>query len=474
MCANAGSSTDRDNGTLRLVDERQRPGGQALEVGQGLQVLSDDARAGGDRGRARARHGQSDDVGQQAAPIGALRDVGGAARTWIAGAERSVGQSRQSPLVVHRYESLSLLNQVVFAKDRPKSRLAREYAQISNRILNGNLADREGALHYVRENRRGFERARLSYPGTIPRVQADTLKQIADSHGSDGEVLYQLGTLAAESEFEQARSMFTRAMDAGYRTPAVYLARAEVRSDEGDADGASEDAMRVLDFDQLPVHIVHRAVRLATSRDAQGIESSPALLSLEADEQLFVASRLERQGEPALSAAIVARLAEDIDGSDESRARARSQLALAHIESGEFPNAQEILSRGGRGVGSMAIQDAFNYGMAEWAEVGHVSVPPFQRVVELAKDPSDERSGANYMQCLAIAHWAVGDQAAATASVNRAREEARAEGGLVFSCWQYRSVRMEIFLEDLDEICALIEGDETRVPKIRGFGARTA
>ena len=31
---------------------------------------------------------------------------------------------RQEPMIVHRYDSLSLLNQVVFSKDRPKSRLA--------------------------------------------------------------------------------------------------------------------------------------------------------------------------------------------------------------------------------------------------------------------------------------------------------------------------------------------------------------
>ena len=380
----------------------------------------------------------------------------------------------EEPLVVHRYESLSLLNQVVFAKDRPKSRLAREYAELANRILRGNLADREGALHYVRQNRRGLERQRLRHPDSTSKLEADALKRIADSHGSDGEVLYQLGTLAAESEFEQARSMFTRAIEAGYRTPDVYLARAQVRSDEGDADGAGEDALCVLDFDQLPVHIVRRAVRLATSGETRGIERSPALLSLEADEQVYVASSLERQGERALSAAILARLAEDSGESDESRSDARSQLAVAHIEGGEFPSAKEVLSHGGREVEAMGIQDAFNYGMAQWAEVGAVVAPPFQRVVELAEEGSDERSGANYMQCLAIAHWAVGDQAAATAYENRAGEEARTEGGLIFSSWQYRSVRQEAFLDDLNEISALIDGDETRVPKIRGFRAQPA
>ena len=36
----------------------------------------------------------------------------------------------RDPLIVHRYDSLSLLNQVVFTKDRPRSRLAGEYRRI--------------------------------------------------------------------------------------------------------------------------------------------------------------------------------------------------------------------------------------------------------------------------------------------------------------------------------------------------------
>ena len=37
-------------------------------------------------------------------------------------------------LVLHRYDSLSLLNQVIFAKDRPGSRLAREYREVVDAI----------------------------------------------------------------------------------------------------------------------------------------------------------------------------------------------------------------------------------------------------------------------------------------------------------------------------------------------------
>ena len=37
---------------------------------------------------------------------------------------------KTDPLIVHRYDSLSLLNQMVFTRDRPKSRLAKEYCAV--------------------------------------------------------------------------------------------------------------------------------------------------------------------------------------------------------------------------------------------------------------------------------------------------------------------------------------------------------
>ena len=375
------------------------------------------------------------------------------------------------PLVVHRYETLSLLNQVVFAKERPRSRLAREYAQIAQRILTGNLADREGALHYIRQQLRDLERRRLRPPTTAPRLHADTLQQIANSHSTDGEVLFQLGALAAQSEFEQAQSLFTRAIEGGYRTPETFLARAQVRSDEGDSVGASADAMRALEFDRLPVHFVRRAVRLATSAHVEGIERLPALLSLEAPEQLLVAGFLERQGERSHGTAILARLAEDTEQSEENRAQARGQLSVAFIEAGKFRSAAEILSCGGQDVDSMGIRDAFNYGMAKWGENREIVIAPFHRVVALEKAESRDRPGANYVQCLAVARWAVGDLTGASTYALRACEAARSEGGLVFSCWRYRSVRIDVFLDDMKEISAMIDGDSTCVPRFMAIGS---
>ena len=44
----------------------------------------------------------------------------------------------EEPIVVHHYNSLSLLTREVFTQRHPTSRLANEYRQIVDRIVNGN------------------------------------------------------------------------------------------------------------------------------------------------------------------------------------------------------------------------------------------------------------------------------------------------------------------------------------------------
>ena len=53
---------------------------------------------------------------------------------------------KEDPMMVHHYDSLSLLNQAIFTQRRPKSRLTREYQEIVDRIVAGNLGDRERAM----------------------------------------------------------------------------------------------------------------------------------------------------------------------------------------------------------------------------------------------------------------------------------------------------------------------------------------
>lgn len=376
----------------------------------------------------------------------------------------------EEPRVVHRYDSLSLLNQAVFAKDRPKSRLAREYDEVANMIARSNLADRDGALYFIRQSQNGLER--LHFREREPTsTLSQAIEQIEKSHASDGEVLFHLGSLAAQRGLRQAESLLSRAIDGGYRRAEAFLERAQVRADGGDREGAGDDANTVLGFGDLPARIVMQATRLIVPGSVGRIERSPAVAGLDAEEQITLADTLSRVGEFESSTAILERVVQNEEQEKEQREQAGRELAMNYIESGQFGLAMDLLRPPDRAIEDMNIRDAFNYGMAVWGRTHEVPGAPFERVVALAEGTPEEDDGPNYLQCLALAWWGVGDAKRAIEFARAAQAIAQSERS-IFTCWRYHTVRTGDFLDDMKEITALIEGDESRLPRFMGSTER--
>ena len=371
---------------------------------------------------------------------------------------------RGEPLIVHRYDSLSLLNQVVFAKDRPRSRLAREYGRLVREIVGRNLEDRDGALDYVqRAGERWRRRGRMFESPEKINAKLDRIECV---HADDGDVLFALGGFFDnDGQHERAVSLFNRAIDAGCEEPDAYLKRARVRA-SADPTGATEDALHVLQNDGLPPPIIREASRLVSEERAGDVARSVAVTTLDADGRFWLVgvlagSRKERK----VSIDILEPVAGDENLSIEKRAVATSMLALCHLGLGDCAAARRLLAGEGREVDGMVIQDAFNYSMAVWGETGEVHPRPFARVVEL-HEAGTERNDANYFQCLAIAQWATGENATALDSVARARKALHEETrGDLFSYWRYYDVAAKAFATDLDEIEALIRGAADRRPR---------
>ena len=101
---------------------------------------------------------------------------------------------------------------------------------------------------------------------------------------------------------------------------------------------------------------------------------------------------------------------------------------------------------------------------------GEVEPTPFARVVELHSSNA-ESDDANYQQCMAVANWAVGDEAMGLESVEHARRALEAERGTEFSCWRYCRVPVKEFQRDLDEIAALLRGDASGKPRFMTVAA---
>lgn len=376
---------------------------------------------------------------------------------------------RQEPLTVHRYDSLSLLNQVVFTKDRPKSRLANEYRKIVDKITFNNWRDRGGALQYIESVNRQWE---WMGHDSMPALE-ETLGKIEREHKNDGEVLFRLAKLAeSRLEFESISSLIIQAIKAGCNYPEAYLIRSRFREENEDLVGANSDVKQVLSSIEVPVRIITEAISRLIRIGICEIESvidSPAIFSLDHDGKLWLASKSNRSRQHlVLAASLLEELKETSELSEHERNDICNQLGLVNMGLGEYSEARKMFEYGQIDLLDMGIDRTFNRAMADWGEKKKLNLELFQRVVEIDCSNSNPEyiDSPNYYQCLAIAHWAVGDLYAALENVKRAKQFV--SDGLVatqFSCWRYLEVDDDQFESDLNEIQSMIENSEPKTPK---------
>ena len=372
------------------------------------------------------------------------------------------------PLMLHRYDSLSLLNQVVFTKERPGSRLAREYRDLVDDIVGCNLGDRDGALEYVRQARR--RRLRGATRETADEIDRN-LGRIEKVHAGDGEVMFALGALMDdEGQRERAGSLWDRAIEAGCVDPEAYLRRARSRDASGDSAGASEDALRMLQVRDLPHSLVLDAARLVPAERAGDVGGAAAVKSMDAGGRIWVADGLDQSPDQiGVAVSLLQPIAHDDTVPAAGRRFARSLLVSGYIAIGRCDAAATLLRAGGRDVGDMDIQEVFDYGMALWGETGEVVRGSFARFLQLDEAKEDRDPPLNRYLCRALAYWATGQPARARGCLDSAREALSHGAALwsdsAFSCWRYYEPSTSGFLEDLDEIEALIKGDTSRKPR---------
>ena len=356
------------------------------------------------------------------------------------------------PHVIHRYDSLSLLNQVVFTRDRPRSRLAKEYCSLVDQIVEGNLEDKDGALRYIKRTRRNFDR-----PHDVDRK----LDRIEQHHAQNGEVLLHLGRLASEEgDWERAKPLLDRAVQLRRDDPQALLALARVLDRLGERDAAADNARGTLQKSALPPQLVWAAIRLARLGADEEVNGFPAVASLEADSRIWLALQFERSGQASHSVAVLRQvLREDVDA--RTQRLATGELATVLIGTGGSEEARELLAVQDP-LEEMSIRQAFNYGMGVWGCTGKVPREPFEQVVKLNESEPRDAPSANYLQCMAVAYWAVGNINLALDFAGHAKLAASRLP--TFSSWRYRTVSADNFLQDIDNIVRLIEGDKTVVP----------
>jgi len=358
--------------------------------------------------------------------------------------------------VIHHYPSLALLTQSIFTLDRPKTRLAQEYAALARIVRRDNLEDREVALEFL-DQIAPHARARRMRAGDLEQRVEEILKK----HGGDSEILTRVAVLfRRQRRFDEALALLEQA-GRGTDSAEFHLTRAELYAIKGDLTAAVGDVKELLGSDDATYFEVGAAVRLLQQRSPESLNEivqAPAFRKLEITERYYIAHELldSRKG-LKIAALILGSLVRESPLDPQLEVVASCDLSLALIGLGRFGDAIKVITREGRvALEEFSISDCFNYAVAVWGATSSPSPELFRRVVDLDQEKRTE--SANGHQCLALALWATDEVDRAAERLDEAKRQMNERAAPEFSCWSYLQVPPDIFLEDLVEIRELLHG----------------
>ena len=372
-------------------------------------------------------------------------------------------QYEELAATIHHYDSLALLNQVVFTAERPKSRLAREYRELRNSIAGNNLEDRDSA-------KRILERYLSSPPWTGTQLRKnfeERFRAILQFHSQDDEILFLLAMVqkrAGRSE-EAFRLLEKISSESLVARPQYLLEKAELRLSSKDPAGAALDVELALSKRGLDEDGIERAVILLRKADPEWLANLPnqlAVSSLDDTETIAVAAELRQSPlELRVSTELLEPLRRKNLGDEEEMTSVVHELMMSYIGLSRFDDAIRTYGITRPEPKELSIELCFNYAMALWGRDGAPPEDFCQHVVDLnaAKPDADVRhSDANYQQCLAVVFWVLGQNDNAQSRISRAERIIDDRPEQTFSCWRYLNVGPEEFLQDCEQIRQLIDG----------------
>ncbi|NMO20682.1 AAA family ATPase [Pyxidicoccus fallax] len=375
---------------------------------------------------------------------------------------------QEANVVIHHYNSLSLLNQALFTKERPRSRLAREYVALADVIIANNPQDREGAVSYLRKLHVSLVQPSSERgPAELNAIE-DRLESIGAHHPRDGEILALMaGVKERIFEPESAILLLNAAAESGYNKPDLLVRRAVMHRALSQNDAAVADLKSALRSSNLDAQDAYFAVRLLGDLSPEAfyeLGNFPSLQILSPSSKFLIANEMlaTRQalpiGEQILRDILTSKITSPLE-----KKLARSQLSLNLIGQRRFEEAVNLIKEGWRTPATIDdVASAFNFAIASWGMTGHPDSNLFAHALALTGKRA--LADANWFQCLAISYLVTGQPRQAHDSIDKARQALRSAPRRVFSAWRFLSVAPPEFSDDLDAIERLTRG-ESETPR---------
>lgn len=293
--------------------------------------------------------------------------------------------------VIHRYDSLPLLQQSVFTSTRPRSRLAKEYQQLAEQISRGNIEDRNGALFRLNEywERLNNPNKENDSDAAKRRVfeETDTLDQIERQFPQDFEILFKLARLWTKggnlpgSDLNPP-SLVSAALDVApsdHRRAEMLVTVAEDSLPEYQATQFAIDALdylTTLDTLKRVMDCLGGALAFFKVDITERIATSKAISSLSTNDQFMLAVYLEKSNFLTYSNTVLSNIVENTESGNEITS-ALSLLTRNQIAQGEFTSTLDLLLNKYSTVQEMTLIDAFNFGVATWGKQKSPNTEPF-------------------------------------------------------------------------------------------------
>jgi len=395
----------------------------------------------------RKEHRESIDMHFVVSNVPDLDDEDGIFDATLERFEHELGYSRLAGQI-HHYNSLSLLNQEIFSEKRPKSRLAREYKTLTDQITRENISDKDVATDFLRQAVRNL---RSGTTRGINHTAFDKVERILRLFPTDSVIVLEIALLyEAIGQIGDALNLLSG--DGLTKSANYHAIRARLNHRLGNDEDAKQDLHEMLSMTDAQVPSLLEAMSVAAQLEPNLIArlpNSPAILSLSESERSFVASQLS-DGPAALEAKIA--ILESIPATSTERDSIEHQIALASISMGHFAKAVDLLAMMAAKPDGDEIGTIFNLAMAKLGLEGKVDSKLFSQVVEHDATLPRRDADVNYLTCVAIANFAIGQKDAAIKLIERSRSMMRMRPKRDFSPWTYTKVSSRDFIEHLSAL----------------------